>query len=204
MATVTVRGSASVAAKPDAATVALTIAADADSPEAAYRAVAERSHELERVYEELAIAPEQRTTAGVSLQPVYDYVENRQELRGYRASARTSVRVSDSALVARLLEQAVSRAGAQIEGPWWTVDLENPARLEACRRAAATAKTRAEAYAESLGLQLGALQSAVEAGAVAPGPQPRVASFAAVEEVPISGGEQIVTAAVELTYELSG
>jgi uncharacterized protein len=202
MATVTVRGSATVPAKPDAATVALTVSAEAEAAEDAFRQVAERSQELERVYDGLAIASAQRTTEGVSVQPVYDYVDNRQQLRGYRASARTVIRVAEAEVVAGLLQQAVSRAGAQLEGPWWTVDPENPARLEACRRAATLAKARAEAYAGALGMRLGALQSIVEPGAIVPGPPPRIA-FAAVEEIPVSPGEQAVTASVELTFEVA-
>jgi uncharacterized protein YggE len=201
MPTITVRGTASVPVEPDEAVVALTLAADAERPDAAYAGIAERSQDLERVFQDLGVAPAQRTTAGVSLQPLYEQVENRQELRGYRAAVRTVVRLRESALVARLLEQAVSRAGAQLEGPWWSVDLENPGRLEACRRAAAVARKRAEAYAESLGVQLGVLQSAVEGGAS--GPQPRFAAMAAIDEVPVSGGEQLVSATVELTFEIA-
>jgi uncharacterized protein YggE len=203
MATITVRGIASVPTEPDEATVALTLSAEADTPDAAYRAVAERSAELERVFEELGIDRAHRSTAGVSVQPQHDWIENRNELRGYLPTAQTHVRMRESTTVASLLEQSVTRAGAQLQGPWWSVDLENPARLEACRKAAAAAAARAEAYADSLGLRLGGLQSAVEAGAT----RPNTASFstlaAADVEIPVQPGEQRVTATIELTFEVT-
>jgi uncharacterized protein YggE len=56
-----------------------------------------------------------------------------------------------------LIKQAVARTSAQVEGPWWQATPENPARLEACTRAASIARAKAEAYAEALGVRLGAL-----------------------------------------------
>ena len=42
-------------------------------------------------------------------------------------------------------------------GPRWWIAPDNPARVEACRQAAAEAKRKAEAYADALGLRLGAV-----------------------------------------------
>jgi uncharacterized protein YggE len=100
----------------------------------------------------------------------------------------------------------VARAEAHVDGPWWSVDIDNPARLEACRRAAASARRRAEAYAEALGVRLGMLEGAAEPGVALPGPPPRggLLAFDAVEAepVPVQPGEQLVSASVELTYVL--
>jgi uncharacterized protein len=206
-ATVTVRGTASVLVEPDEATLALTLSDVRATADAAFRAVAERVETLERVCDELGVGRRERTTAGLSVQPEVEWVDGRNEPRGFRATSRTTVRVRDAGLLARVLEQAVARAGVQVDGPWWSVDLDNPARLEACRRAAATARSRAEAYADSLGARLGALASVAEPGTVfrhaVHGAQAGL-DFASADAaaVQVSPGEQAVTAAVELTYEL--
>jgi uncharacterized protein len=201
--TLTVRGTASVPAEPDEATVAITLSALRATPDDAYRVVAERAQAFASLCDELGIERAQRSTAGLTVQAEFEFVEGRNEPRGYRATSRTHVRVRDASLVARLLEQAVARAEAHVEGPWWSVDQDNPARLEACRRAAAAARGKAEAYAEALGVQLAALQTVSEPAAVGVGPVARgIQSFDAVAPIPVEPGEQLVSAAVELTYAL--
>ena len=202
MATLTVRGTASVPAEPDEATVAIALSAVKETPEAAYRSVAERAAVFEQVCLELGIERGQRSTAGISVQTEVEWLDGRQELRGYRAVSRTHVRLREPALVASLLERAVTQAEAHVEGPWWAVDLDNPARLEACRRAAAAARRKAEAYAESLGVELGPLEGVTDCGVSARG----AVHFAAVDasaEVPVHPGEQAVSAAVEVTYRIA-
>lgn len=204
-ATLSVRGSASVPVEPDEATVTITLSGVRAAPDEAYRHVGERAEAFEQLCDELGIEPAQRSTVGLAVQAEVEWVEGRNEPRGYRATSTTSVRMRDASLVARLLEQAVAQVDAHFGGPWWSVDLDNPARLEACRRAAASARQRAEAYAESLGVRLGLLAAVAEPGtAVRPGPRGAQAGFASIDEVPIvvQPGEQMVTAAIELTYEL--
>lgn len=203
MPTLTVRGTASVPAAPDEATVAITLSALRATPDEAYRVVAERAQTFGSLCDELGIEPAQRTTAGLTVQAEFEYVDGRNESRGFRATSRTQVRVRDAALLSRFLEQAVAQADASVDGPWWTVDQDNPARLEACRQAARAARGKAEAYAEALGVTLAALQNASEPG-VSGGPFPRGAQSidAAYAPIPVEPGEQLVSAAVELTYAL--
>lgn len=205
MATLTVRATASVPAEPDEATVAITLSTLRATPDDAYRVVAERAQTFASLCDELGIERAQRSTAGLTVQAESEYVDGRNEPRGFRATSRTHVRVRDAALVARLLEQAVARAEAHVEGPWWSVDQDNPARLEACRRAAAAARRKAEAFAEALGVQLAALQTASEPGPIiGGGPVARgMQSFdAVVAPIPVEPGVHQVSAAVELTYAL--
>jgi uncharacterized protein len=199
--TLTVRGTASVPAEPDEATVAITLSALWPSPDEAYRTVAERAQVFASLCGELGIERAQRSTAGLTVHAEFEFVEGRSEPRGYRATSRTLVRVRDASLVARLLEQAVAKAEAQVEGPWWSVDQDNPARLEACRRAATAARRKAEAYGEALGVRMGALETATELGSVGGGgPVARLSIDAA--PIPVEPGEQMVSAAVDLTFVL--
>jgi uncharacterized protein len=73
-----------------------------------------------------------------------------------RAWNQVVVRVGDASVVGELIAGAVDR-GAQVSGPAWTIATNNPARVEACKEAALDARRRAQAYADALGVRVGAL-----------------------------------------------
>ena len=123
--------------------------------------------------------------------------------RGFRADGRIVVRLDDPGLVGRLMTEAVSRVQAQIEGPWWRLNLDNPARAEACRQAIADARQKAEAYSQALELRLGPVESVVEAETARYGHFPLgVALAAAGPEMEINPGQLEVSAAVDVTFLL--
>jgi uncharacterized protein YggE len=201
MATVTVRGTATVSGVPDDALVWLTVASTRAGPEEAYDEVARRSEELETVLGELGIAREARTTSGVTLHEQYEHgADGRRHHRGYRASSKLTVRVADQAVLGRLLRETVSRAEAHVDGPAWRVAPDNPLRSDARREAALDARRRAEAYAEALGARLGAIVAVSEPG-TSPPPSPE-GVFSARHEIPVDSGELDVHASVEVTFAL--
>ena len=206
MASVTVRGTATAGATPDEATVVVELAELRSTAEEAYTRVAERSAALRALFDELGIEPARRSSGGVSVGEHVEYVEGRQQHRGYRASARTSLRLHDADLVARVLREAVARADARVEGPWWIVRPDNPAHLEAARAAAAAARGKAEAYADALGVRLGALERVAEPGLEPPTPRyaerAMLAADAGAPEIGVEPGELLVSASIEVTYGL--
>jgi uncharacterized protein len=203
MATVTVRGCAVVPAEPDEATVVLELSSLQRSADLAYRAVAERSAELQSVFEELGIPSKSRSTEGIRLGPHSEYVDGREEHRGHRAENRIAVRLQAGDVVARLIQEAVAQAGARIQGPWWQIRADNPAHAEARRLAAEDARERAATYAAALGVRLGALERVAESD-VAPDEPRAIRSFAVHDRVMIDveAGEQLVRAAVDVSYVL--
>ena len=209
MAQVSVVGHGSASGTPDEALVSAQLTAVRATPEEAYADVAERSEVLTELLDELRIPLEARTTAGVTLQEERDYVSGEYVHRGYRATNSLALRLTDQTVLARLLREAVSRADARIDGPAWRMANDNPARLEACRRAAVVARAKCEAYADALGLRLGALVLVAEPG-LGP-PAPRAEMFArsmafhdaeAAPEIDVGSGELEVQASVEVTYAL--
>jgi uncharacterized protein YggE len=206
--TVTVRGSAVVPGRPDEAALALDLETVRESAQAAYDDVARRAADLEAVLDELGVPSESRTTTGVSVREQREYDRGRYLHRGFAASSRLNVRTRDAEVAAKLLQQAVGQAGATVGGPWWSLDLENPARVEACREAAVEARRKAEAYADALGMRLAAVVDVREPGL---GPRPpelaeQVVFSAAAEEhgapVPVSPGVVDVRASIEVTFAL--
>jgi hypothetical protein len=208
MATVTVKGRASVAVAPDEAALALGVEAVRPTAAEALEDVAGRVERLTELCDDLGVDRSHRVTDGVSVQEHGEHDRDGQwRHRGYRASTRLRARTADAGLVGRLITEGVERAKASVEGPWWEVLPSNPARLEACRLAAADARRRAESYAEALGVRLGAIVAVRDEGVVRPPPQPHVAarSFsaaAAAEAITVEPGEQQVAATVDVEFQL--
>ena len=209
MATITVRGDASVPGRPDEVVVSLQVTAVRAAPDEAYGDVATRSERLDTLLDELGLPRGARSTAGVTLQEHVEYDERgRAEQRGYRATNALSVRLRDHGALGRLLREAATQTQAQILGPYWVIAGDNPARLEACRRAAETARRKAEAYADALGLRLGALVEATEPGATVPTARRMMAraDFAPMHEpeIRVEPGQLDVRAALDATYAVEG
>lgn len=115
------------------------------------------------------------------------------------------MRLTDLELIGRLVTRATTELGARVDGPRWQIAPENPVRLEAARQAAADGQRKAQAYAEGVGAQLGALVGLVEpemsrmhrrGGGM-------IKALAASGGMPIEPGEHEVTAAIEVTFALA-
>jgi uncharacterized protein YggE len=203
-ATVTARGEAVVPGRPDEGIWTIDVSALGAQPDQALTEVGTRSRSLSGLLDELGVPQEMRSTSGLSVHEEFDHVDGKQVRRGFRAQGSTTVRLTDPTVAGRLIQGAVERAEAQVRGPSWWIAPDNPARIEACRRAAAEAKRKAEAYAEALGLHLGAVVEIREPG-IGPAPMPRARGFAlaaAEVAVDVDPGELNVEARVEVTFAL--
>jgi uncharacterized protein len=208
MPTVTTQGIGSAPVAPDRLEVVLTVTADEEAPDAALDAAARREAALRQVLDELEIAGAARTTTGASVREreEYDRESGREVRVGYRATAVQVVKLDSPEVLGILMREVTSKAGAQVQGPIWRVAQDHPAWLEACRAAALNARRRAEAYAEALGLVVGEVLAATEAvvpsqGHVLSGSAAAV-GYRPTSEMPISPGEQSLTASVEVTFDL--
>ena len=212
---VTVRGEATIRARPDQAHLSLEIVKVDRHPDDAHADVARRSQAMDALFEDLGIPKERRTTTGVSVRPEQEWSGNRWVRKGWRASNRVLVRLEDPSALGRLVGEAVDRVEATVEGPWWTVTQDHPARAEAYIGAARHARTKAQAYAGALGCALGAITEIREPGTGHGGvPIERIdhsrATFSvsasrAVEEAPqidVDPGEVEIAGAVEVTFAL--
>ncbi len=162
MATLAVRGVGVVPGAPDEGVVTIELTATRATESEAYDEVAERNRALVDVYKRLDLSEARRTGVTVRERTEYDD-EGRPRHLGYSAVAVAEVRVTDPETASRLLREAVD-VGGRVQGPRWRIAPHNPARLEACSRAAQDARRRAEAYAGALDLRLGALLEAGEPG----------------------------------------
>lgn len=152
---VTVRGDASVRTRPDDARLQLEVFKVDRHADDAHADVARRSQALDALLDELEVPKERRTSTGVSVRPEHSWSGSRWERKGWRASNGIALRLEDAAMVGRLVADAVDRAEATVAGPWWSVSNGHVSRTEVCAEAARRARTKAEAYAQALGMRLG-------------------------------------------------
>ena len=212
-ALVTVRGRAVAPAQPDRARLGLEIAALRPRPQEALGDVARRSDEAVAILGDLNIPREAWSTTGVSVheEREYDSDSRRYFHRGYSATNQLSMRIEEQDLLGRLIKEMTERAGARISGPSWEIALDNPARQEAYRQAAIDARRKAEAFADALGVRLGAILEVSEPGLSRNWDSSvRSDRFLAVEsaasmsepEMEVHAGDLEVRAAVEATFLL--
>jgi uncharacterized protein YggE len=202
---ITVRGEAVVATAPDAVRFRLSVSSVRSRHAEALQDVTARSHELDALLDELGIPNTERSTSGISIRENREWVEERSVHRGYEARSSIVVRLHDPSIAGRLLEGAVERAQALVDGPWWSVEQDNPARLEACGEAARDARRKAGAYAEASGIRVGPIVSIRETVEV-PWRGGEMLSGGArgvsTEEIGIEPGQLDVVASVTIAYAI--
>lgn len=208
---ITVVGRGTVAARPDRLELGIEVSALEPTPDRALDVVAERSSAVDRILEAAGVPEESRTTSGLWVDEEHSWEDERQIFRGYRASNRFIVRLTDPHPLAGILREATQQAKARIQGPWWKIDPDNDSRVEACRRAASDAQRKAEAYAESLGLRVGQIVRVKEprlhkpfgpAGGEAFGYMPASLALHREAQLEVHPGALDVTAAVDVTFQL--
>ena len=203
--TVTVRGVGSVRSEPDEAILWITLSALDDAPGKALKDVSTRTSAPATLLDEVGVAKADRSTTGVTVSEEFDHTpEKGQHSRGHRATARILVRLSDPEIIGQLIAHATENVAARIDGPQWLISLDNPARLEAARRAASDASRKAQAYAEGVGAKLGSLVRLSEPGVQYEMPirQARAVGLSAGGSMPVEQGEHEVGASIEATFRL--
>jgi uncharacterized protein YggE len=208
-ATVSVRGRSAITAEPDEAQITIEIVGQKKNPDDALADATERSASMETIFRELGIDESAISTGGLSVtqHSEYDGKSRRYVRRGFRAVNRIFVTLDDPQLVGKLLKEATDRVGAEIEGPYWRLNLENPARAEANRLAIEDAKRKAETYVAALGARLGPIDAIKEPGVSieprpreAPAPAPMAAASAPPPAIQVHTGSLEVTGAVEVSF----
>ena len=141
-------------------------------------------------------------TSGYSLQPEFDYADNRQRLRGYVARNSVDVRVDDLQKLGGVLEAAVDAGANQVSGVRFDLKDRDAVEREAVKLAVADARARADAAAAGAGLKVQrVVRIEEERHTTVPRPMAmmRESLQVASGEPPISPGEIEVRASVTLT-----
>jgi uncharacterized protein YggE len=202
--TVSVVGEAILKAEPDEAVVIVSLTAIKDSPGQALEDVASCGVALAALLDELAIASADRSTTGVSVHEEFDHTAEGRRSLGHRAVSAVSVRLTNHDLIGRLVTRVTTELAARVDGPRWQIAATNLIRLEAARQAAADGRRKAQAYAEGVGAQLGAVLRLTEPGIGSDSGRVMYRAMAASGggDMPIETGEQEIVATIEVTFAL--
>ncbi len=205
---ITVQGHAEQDASSNIARISLGVTTgtqpDADT---ATKALSEKFDAVVKAVQEVGVKNEDVKATNVSVQPVYDFNNGRQTVRGFEASESIEVTVRKIDDVGTIVTRATAVGANQVGGLQFTVD--NPEQLQQELQVAAIkdARVKAEQLADALGVRLGKVKNFSASGATPPGPiMPLYAqSDQALEkapDLPIPSGSETLTSDVTITYEL--
>lgn len=142
----------------------------------------------------LGIKAEDISTAGYSVNPEYDWVDNQQKFRAYFARREVNVTLHDLGKVGDVMLRLTKAGVNQINPPVLESSQMKQTERTALARAVDDASAQARVVAESLSLKLGLVRTlnASTAGAQPPMPMPRVMMMkASADAAPeMSGNEQ--------------
>jgi len=204
VSTLSVRGSGEVSVPPDLALVRVGVLAQDAQAKVAQQQVNGAVDKIFAKLRELEIRDRDLRTVELQISPVYSQVRNEESrITGYRASNVVQVTVRELDKLGSVIDGALGAGGNRIDGVWFSLEQDREARTQALERAVEDARTKASAIAKSLGLRLGRVISAQEAG-VNTGPVENFRVFAAETSsaTPTAPGEIRVNGQVSLEYEL--
>jgi hypothetical protein len=214
--TLDISANAKVQRAPDIAYITAGVNEEAETAVAAMAAQARAMSSMMDALKSAGIADKDMQTSNISLNPVYDYVEEtdragrrsgKQVLRGYAASNQLTVKVTDLDGLGETLDSLVAAGGNTFSGLSFGLEDSSEARDEARRKAVADAMARAELYAEAVGMRVARIVSISESGGFEPAPAPMgrmmaMSESADMASTPISGGELTYSANVSIRFEL--
>ncbi|MBD1884138.1 SIMPL domain-containing protein [Microcoleus vaginatus] len=146
---------------------------------------------------------EKLETAGITLNPIYNFDNNQQRLTGYTATNTVTFRIN-TASAGTLLDDAVKAGATRIDGVSFAAaeSAIESARKQAIKKATQDAQAQADAAFSALNLKRGEILGIQVNGAIAPPPMYRQVAgarmAAADAATPVVGGEQQVEASVTL------
>jgi uncharacterized protein YggE len=192
---------------PDLATITFGVVTEAPTARAAMADNARRMQEVFAALSRAGVADRDIQTSGLNLAAQYDYQNDQPpRLRGYQASNRVTVRITDLSRVGTTADAVVSAGVNQIDGIAFGLQDPKAAEDQARLLAVRALQDKASLYARALGVELGGIRSLNEGGGYSPPPPMPVMAFARAEmadaSTPVAGGQLSVRIDITGTYDL--
>lgn len=208
--TVTVSGSDTVSVTPDRVSVNFAVVTRAEGPEAAREQNATAARRALDAVRALGVPERQIQLRSLRLDEDVEYVNGRSVRKGFIARRDVQVTLDDLDLLPTVVARIVEEGANELGGIAYDLQDRTSAEDEALRRAARRAQEKARLLAQTLGVELGLVQSIQEGSIVVPMPRPQ-AMYAAramdmAESAPEPGayaaGEMEVRATVTAVFNL--
>jgi uncharacterized protein YggE len=206
-AAILVTGEASISLPPDVAHIDAGVASDAKTAREASDANNAAMGKVLAALKTLGIDEKDYQTSRLSLQP--QYAPNRpgfsasgpSAIVGYRASNRVTIKLRDVTKVAGVIDTLVAAGANDIGNIGFSLSQASKLLDDARDKALADARRKAEIYAKSAGVTLGAPLSISEGGAPAPVFRSKMAMPMATS-TPIAQGEETLSVSVSVTWAI--
>src|SRR5688572_6678129 len=161
--TIVVGGTGRVSVEPDLADLRLGVSVTRPTVDAARAVAAETMDAILAAVAEAGLDRRDVRTTLLSVQPRYDYRENRQPvLTGYELANVVEVTVRDLTKLGDVVDGTLAAGATSMDGLSFRVADPAPAEGEARRRAMAEARARADVLAEAAGLVIEGVDDIVE------------------------------------------
>lgn len=210
-AVLSVTGTGEVTTAPDIANFDVSVVSTGST---ASQALQNNSRQMQNVFaalRRLGIAQKDIQTSSVSLQPQFQRFSRNgpQEsqtprITGYNASNSVRIIQRDLDKLGRTIDALVTAGANRVNGPTFGLANSDAERNRARVDAIKDARARAELYAGAAGLRVKRIMLISDQSPGIVRPQMRFARMEAADSsVPISPGEQAITASVSVMFELS-
>lgn len=188
---------------PDVATVSAGVVTQAADANSALRANVAQMNRLMEAVRQAGIADRDIQTSDLGVSPQYHRADGQaREISGYEARNTVNLTVRDITGLGGVIDALVAAGANQVYGPTFQVGAPDEARDEARRAALEAARTRAELYAEALGLRVRRIVSISEGGGFMPRPVMAMRAMDAMESSPVSPGESTLSVNLDVVFEL--
>jgi uncharacterized protein len=199
---VTVTGEASISVKPDTAIIRIGVTSQGKTAKEASEANAKEMTSVLAAIKANGIADRDIQTSRLSLQPQYDPNKGgTARLLGFRVTNQLTVKIREIDKLPDFLDRTVAAGANEMSGIEFIVSEQSKLLDQASAEAIADARRKAELYAQAAGAKVGHVVAITDEGANPP-PSP-VKAFRAGGAVPVAPGEQMLRAAVTVSYELT-
>ena len=205
---ISVSGSGSISVEPDLAILNIGVEATGKTVSFARSEAASAMDSVVSSLKKEGILTKDIQTQQLTIYPRYDYQTNKQVLIGYSVTNTARVKVRDLSKVGKIVDNAAASGGdyVRINGISFNVE-DTDQYMESLRKQAVQkAQIKAEEYADSAGVKLGALRSLTEVGAQSPhmpsAMDNQMRAMSVPMESPVSGGELQITVTVFTVFNI--
>lgn len=196
-----VTGSGSVKAEPDIATVNLGVVTEDMSLEAAQRENVLKTNAVIDSLLKLKVSRKDISTASFDIQPQYDFIEGRQEFRGFRVTNILSVTVRDLSKTGEIIDTAIASGANRVDNVRFSV--ENPTEYysRALSLAVRNASEKAKELSYDFGIQLDPIPIRITEQSSVALPEEAQTMKLMASPTPILPGQIEISARIEVVFE---
>lgn len=203
--TISTRGVGRATGAPDTVTVVIGVSTQASGAKAALDANNAKANALLSLLRKNGVADKDVRTSQLSINPTYN--DKAATITGYQVDNAVQATLHDLSKAGALLDAAVGAVGnaVRIQQISFSIGDDSVLRAQARARAVSQAKAQAAQLAQAAGVTLGSIRSLTElADAGTPVSYDlRAAAGSSAATVPVQAGQQEITVAVDLVYDIS-